>query len=136
MTVSQHSGFAGASLALTLEIHEGARLFVWDGPGDYLELVSPLPPRSRVIKGLDSNTDFVHVFVRARVSLERSLRTLRATLRREAIIWVSWPKENSRIRTDVTEEIVRATARQLGFADHRICAVGEVWSAVRLERVG
>ena len=93
MTVSQHSGFAGASLALTLEIHEGARLFVWDGPGDYLELVSPLPPRSRVIKGLDSNTDFVHVFV-------------------------------------------RATARQLGFADHRICAVGEVWSAVRLERVG
>lgn len=126
------TGHIATSLAHTLDIHEGARLFVWDGPSDYQDLIAPLPPRTRVLKGLDSDTDFVHVFVRAKVALDRSLRTLRATLRPEAVVWVSWPKNTARIKTDVTEETVRAAAAALDFDAVKMCAVGEQWSAIRL----
>lgn len=126
------SAINGTSLAHTLDIQEGARVFVWDGPGDYLDLIAPLPSRARIIKGLDSDTDIVHVFVKARGALERSLRTLRATLRPQAIVWVSWPKHSARIKTDVTEEMVRAAAAALGFEAVKMCAVGEQWSALRL----
>ena len=123
-----------SALAHALEITEGARVFAWDAPRDYLELIAPLPARARVIKGLDSDTDIVHVFVRARVALERSLRTLRATLRPEAAIWVSWPRTTTHVKTDVTESIVRAAADALEFEAVRMCTVGEDWSALRLAR--
>ncbi len=126
------TGYTGTPLAHTLDIQEGARVFVWDGPGDYLELVSPLPSRARIIKGLDSDTDIVHVFVRARAALERSLRTLRATLRPEAVVWVSWPRTTARMKTDVTEELVRSAADAQGFDALKMCAVGEQWSALRV----
>lgn len=125
-------GYTGTPLAHTLDIQEGARVFVWDGPGDYLDLIAPLPSRARIIKGLDSDTDIVHVFVRARAALERSLRTLRATLRPEAVIWVSWPRATARIKTDVNEEVVRAAAADLGFDALKMCTVGEQWSALRM----
>ena len=127
-------GQNGTSLAHTHELPEGARLFVWDGPGDYLDIVGPLPPRARLIKGLDSDTDMVHLFVRARVALDRSLRTLRATLRPEAVVWISWPKANARMKTDVNETVVRATADAMGFEGHKMVSVGEIWAALRLTR--
>lgn len=126
------AGYTGTPLAYTLDIQEGARVFVWDGPGDYLDLIAPLPARARIIKGLDSDTDIVHVFVRAHAALERSLRTLHATLRPEAVIWVSWPRTTARIKTDVDEDAVRATADALGFDALKMCTVGEQWSALRM----
>jgi hypothetical protein len=125
-------GYSGTPLAEKLGIAEGDRVFVWDAPADYADLVAPLPPRVRLSKGLDSDVDMVHVFVKARVTLERSLRTLRATLRPEAPVWVSWPKRAAKVRTDVTEDVVRAVALPLGFVDIKVCAVDEIWSGLKL----
>lgn len=130
--MSTNTGYSGTPLASKLGIEEGARVFVWDAPPDYADLVAPLPPRVRFSKGLDSDVDLVHVFVKARVTLERSLRTLRATLRPEAPVWVSWPKRAVRVRTDVTEDVVRAVALPLGFVDIKVCAVDEIWSGLKL----
>ena len=56
--MSSHStGYYGSALSLNLDVPEGARLFVWDGPSDYVDWISPLPPRARIIRGLDSDTD-------------------------------------------------------------------------------
>jgi hypothetical protein len=131
---SDPHGASASTLAHSLEIPEGARLFVWDAPGDYLDLIAPLPPRTRIIKGLDSDTDVVHVFVRARAALDRSLRTLRATLRPAASIWVSWPRTTAHMKTDVTEAIVREAAAGHDFEAVKMCTVGEQWAALRLVR--
>ncbi len=130
--MSDHSGYSGTPLAKKLGIAEGARVFVWDGPADYRDLVAPLPAGVRFTKGLDSDADLVHVFVKARVMLERALKTLRATLRPEAVVWVSWPKKASKVPTDVTEDVIRAVALPLGWVDIKVCAVDETWSGLKL----
>ncbi|HET8771122.1 MAG TPA: hypothetical protein VFM71_09080 [Gemmatimonadaceae bacterium] len=130
--MSSHStGYYGSALSLNLDVPEGARLFVWDGPADYVDWITPLPPRARIIRGLDSDTDLVHVFVRSRVALERSLRTLQATLRPDAAVWVSWPKRASRVRTDVREELVRAAGEAAGFIETKVCSIDEMWWAMK-----
>lgn len=126
------SGYSGTPLAKKLDICEGARVFVWDGPADYRDLVAPLPTGVRFGKGLDSDTDLVHLFVKARVMLERALKTLRATLRPDAIVWVSWPKKASKVSTDVTEDVIRAVALPMGWVDVKVCAVDETWSGLKL----
>ncbi len=130
--MSANTGYSSTPLAEKLGIEEGDRVFVWDAPADYADLVAPLPPRVRISKGLDSDVDLVHVFVKARVTLERSLRTLRSTLRPDTPVWVSWPKRMAKVRTDVTEDVVRAVALPLGFVDIKVCAVDEIWSGLKL----
>lgn len=125
-------GYSGTPLAAKLGIAEGTRLYVWGGPKDYADLVEPLPPRVRLARALDSDVDLVHLFVRERARLERSLRTLRHTLRPEAPVWVSWPKRLAKVRTDVTEDVVREVALPLGFVDVKVCAVDEIWSGLKL----
>lgn len=125
-------GYSGTPLAKKLDIREGARVFVWDGPKDYRDLVAPLPGGVRFAKGLDSDADLVHVFATARTRLERALKTLRLTLRPEATVWVSWPKKASRMRTDVTEDVIREVALPMGWVDVKVCAVDETWSGLKL----
>jgi hypothetical protein len=45
---------------------------------------------------------------------------------------VSWPKKTSGVKTEVTEDVVRAEALPLGFVDVKVCAVDEVWSGLKL----
>lgn len=130
--MSSEAGYSGTPLAKKLEIREGARVFVWDGPDDYRDLVAPLPSGVRFAKGLDSDADIVHVFATARARLERALKTLRQTLRPEATVWVSWPKKASKVKTDVTEDVIRALALPLGWVDVKVCAVNETWSGLKL----
>ena len=130
--MSANVGYSGTPLAKKLDYREGARVFVWDGPSNYKDLLDNIPSGVRFAKGLDSNVDLVHVFVTARSMLERALKTLRGTLRTDAIIWVSWPKKASRVRTDVTEDVIRDVALPMGFVDIKVCAVDEVWSGLKL----
>lgn len=126
------AGYSGTPLAQKLGIAEGLRVFVWDGPREYRDLVAPLPARVRFAKGLDSDVDLVHVFVTARERLDRALRTLRQTLRPDGIVWVSWPKKASGVRTDVTEDTIRAVALPMGWVDVKVCAVDDTWSGLKL----
>lgn len=126
------AGYSGTPLARKLGIAEGARVFVWDGPSEYRDLLAPLPDRVRFARGLDSDVDLVHVFVTARARLERALRTLRQTLRPDGIVWVSWPKKASGVRTDVTEDVIRAAALPMGWVDVKVCAVDDTWSGLKL----
>jgi hypothetical protein len=45
---------------------------------------------------------------------------------------MSWPKKSANVRTDITEDTVRALALPLGFVDVKVCAVTDVWSGLKL----
>jgi len=50
----------------------------------------------------------------------------------DGTIWVSWPKKASGVKTEVTEDVVRAEALPLGLVDVKVCAVDAVWSGLKL----
>lgn len=126
------AGYSGTPLARKLGIAEGMRVFVWHAPADYLDLLAPLPDRVRFARALDSDADLVHAFVKGRSELQRQLRLLRGTVRPQVPVWVSWPKKASGVRTDVTEDVIRAVALPLGFVDVKVCAVDDTWSGLKL----
>jgi hypothetical protein len=45
---------------------------------------------------------------------------------------VSWPKKPAGVPTNVTEDIVREVALQMGFVDIKVCAMDDVWSGLKL----
>ncbi|HVF79170.1 MAG TPA: hypothetical protein VNA28_12810 [Solirubrobacteraceae bacterium] len=48
------------------------------------------------------------------------------------MIWVAWPKRASKVPTDVTEDVGRDVALPLGLVDVKVCAIGDVWSGLKL----
>jgi hypothetical protein len=50
----------------------------------------------------------------------------------DTAVWVSWPKQASKVETDVTEHVVRAIALPTGLVDVKVCAVDDVWSGLKL----
>ena len=67
-----------------------------------------------------------------KAELAKALRAYRGALDAATPVWVSWPKKSSGVATDVTEDVIRALALPLGFVDIKVCAVSDVWSALKL----
>ena len=48
------------------------------------------------------------------------------------VIWVSWYKKSSGIKTDLTEDVIRDYALKNSLVDVKVCAVSEIWSGLKL----
>ena len=76
--------------------------------------------------------DLIHAFFTDAHALELSLGCLKAAIKPDGMIWISWPKKAAKMQTDVTEDVVRRLALQRGLVDVKVCAVDEVWSGLKL----
>ncbi|OAV52541.1 hypothetical protein A6U98_27510 [Rhizobium sp. WYCCWR10014] len=75
--------------------------------------------------------DYVHLFTTERAALEAIAPTLFRVLRRDGMVWVSWPKKSSRVSTDITEDVLREVLLPTGLIDIKVCAVDEIWSGLK-----
>ena len=58
--------------------------------------------------------------------------TLVRILDRHGGLWIAWPKKASKVPTDMTEDVVREVTLPIGLVDNKVCAVDDVWSALRV----
>ena len=131
-TPKKPAGYSGTPLAKKLGIKENTRLLPVGAPPDYAALVEPLPDGVRFDRRAGAVIDIAHVFVTKRADLRSHLSRLRKALRPDAAVWVSWPKQSSKVPTDITEDTIRDVALPMGFVDIKICAVSDVWSGLKL----
>ena len=125
-------GYSGTPLPKKLGIKPSTRVFTADAPRNYRALIAPLPPDAKLVAKLDRSVDIAHVFVTRKSALVGFLTSAQKTMRRDAAIWVSWPKKAAGVETDITEDTIRQVALPLGFVDVKVCAVDETWSGLKL----
>ena len=125
-------GYSGTPLAKKLGIGTGHRVWLAKAPVDYRAMVAPLPDGVTFVSKPSTTIDVAHVFTSKRSELEKTLRSLRKTLKPDAAIWVSWPKKTSKLPTDITEGVIRDVALPMGLVDVKVCAVDETWSGLKL----
>jgi hypothetical protein len=126
------SGYSGTPLARKLGIASRARVLVRQAPAHYRDWLAPLPDGVRFSQRLSAATDIVHLFVTTKSTLQRELGALRGSIRADAAVWVSWPKQSAKLPTDITENTIREIALPLGFVDIKVCAVNDIWSGLKL----
>jgi Protein of unknown function (DUF3052) len=129
---SKPTGYSGTSLAKKLGIVEGGHVHLRREPREYLSWLEPLPRGVEFMGRVNELTDIVHVFCERRAELEAELAELRASIRSDAAIWLSWPKKSSKRASDITEDTIRELALPMGFVDVKVCSVSEVWSGMKV----
>jgi hypothetical protein len=125
-------GYSGTPLAKKLSLKDGMRVW-FDGMPDSVRaeidsfgltlIEEPTPTQ-----GLDA----AHVFVTEKGVLAEHLTTLRHTIDPAGQLWISWPKNASKVPTDITEDTIRELCLPMGWVDVKVCAVDAVWSGLKL----
>lgn len=131
------AGYSGTPLAKKLGIRPGFRVALVGAPEGFEGELDGLPGEVELKRGWPrGEVDVLVVFVTAAEELQERIAKAIGKLSPEkgTGIWVAWPKRASGVRTDVTEDVVRATALPLGVVDNKVCAIDAVWSGLRLVR--
>lgn len=126
------AGYSGTPLAKKLGITHTSNVVLVGAPGEYKSLLGPLSGEVNFGSRISQATDVVHVFCTRRAELQKMLARYREALMPTATVWVSWPKKSSKVPTDITEDTIREVALPLGFVDVKVCAIDDVWSALKL----
>jgi hypothetical protein len=126
------AGYSGTPLARKLGIKPGGSVLLLGAPPGYRKQLVGLPAGVAFVSRLTETTDLVQVFSTSRAELGKRLLDVRARMRADAVLWVSWPKKAAGVATDLTEDVVRDLALPLGLVDVKVCAIDEVWSGLKL----
>ena len=126
------AGYSKTPLAQKLGIKAGAKVIALGIPAGYQKMLAPLPAGVSFSDKAKAGSNFVHLFVSERRTLEKELKRLRKILADTGTLWVSWPKKSSGVVTDITEDVIREICLPLGLVDVKVCAVDETWSGLKL----
>ena len=130
--MAKAAGYSERSLVDKLGIKASHRAHFASAPADYDTTLGPLPEGVILVHQLRGQFDFIQFFTDRRANLERRFPALKKALKKDGMLWVSWPKKASGVSTDVTEDVVRDIALGNGLVDVKVAAVDEVWSGLKL----
>ena len=127
------AGYSGTPLWKKLGYKAGVSAYVEGEPSNYISLLTL--PGDVVVTWLPrakSDMQFVHLFATSASKLKSKLESYRKKIVPGGVIWVSWPKKSSGVKSDITEDTIREVALPMGLVDVKVCAVDEVWSGLKL----
>lgn len=123
----------GTAQARKLGLKPGM-LVALDAPPDGWELADPpaglLEPSAD--DPADDPADVIVAFFRAAHEITDRLPALGRRVFPAGAVWALWPRRAAGHVSDITDNVVRSCALDLGLVDVKVAAVDEDWSGLRL----
>jgi hypothetical protein len=124
-----------SSLAQKLQIKPGKRWLFYNAPKGYLKSLEPLPETAKCTIVPKGDFDGIQLFAKNKAELSSSLKVIAQLLKPDTIFWVTYPKRNSGIESDMKmgdwDEMTEY--RLQGVAS---IAVNEKWAGSRFRPEG
>ncbi|MEM9936734.1 MAG: DUF3052 domain-containing protein, partial [Bacteroidota bacterium] len=114
------------TLTQKLGIKAGYRVWLVNVPDHYFDLLMGLPEDILWVEEPSSEeVDFIHLFILSEEELENQFPACKAALKKTGMLWVSWPKKSSSIRTDLHRDFIREYILEGGLVDAKVVAVDQ-----------
>jgi hypothetical protein len=136
MTTS--AGYSGTPLAQKLGLKDGQRVLFIALPEELNDLrksrhfIEMAQAGWETWQDGDLGYDVIHAFTTRRAHLETHGKALMGAIQRDGTIWISWPKQASKVPTDITEDVIRDVLLPVGLVDVKVAAVDETWSGLKM----
>jgi hypothetical protein len=124
------AGYSTTPLVKKLGIKAGFNILFVNAPTGFVKELD-LPPDVTANSRTQRPLDFVQLFVDSEKELHTKFSECARKLNASGMLWVSWPKKSSGVRTDLSESVVREIGLAAGLVDVKICAVDDVWSGLK-----
>ena len=122
---------AGSSLIKKLGLKPGQRALLMNAPDGYRDLLGALPEGVELHDQPEGSYDFIQLFIRNKAQLEHDAPVAIAALKQDGMFWISYPKQSSKVPTDITRDRGWDVVEQAGLQGVAMVSVDDVWSAMR-----
>jgi hypothetical protein len=125
-------------LAKKLRIQPEQRILILNPPLGYLDELD-LPEGIELAERPEGTFDFVHLFVKNTTELENLGLTAIKAVTYDGLLWISYPKQSSKVETDLTRDVGWEMMAKAGLRPVTQVSVNDIWSALRfrpIDRVG
>jgi hypothetical protein len=119
----------GTPQARKLGLKAGMRVAL-DAPPDGWALADP--PGGLLAAGADEAADVIVAFFLTSAEIVERLPVLARRVFPAGAVWALWPRRAAGHVSDITDNVVRSSAVELGLVDVKVAAVDEDWSGLRL----
>lgn len=121
---------AESTLAKKLLIKPGQRIVILNPPPGYLDGLT-LPEGVDLANKAEGAFDLVHLFVSNTEELRSLAPSAIQAVKRDGVFWISYPKQTSRVKTDITRDRGWEPVKEAGFEPVSMVSIDDVWSALR-----
>lgn len=126
------AGYSKTPLINKLGIKPDHAIFVLNAPVDYWNTLGALPESAVVHSDIKNvQFDFIHLFYKEIEELETDIPKFKSALKKNGMLWVSWPKKSSKVATTLSDSLVRNIGLHTGLVDTKKCAIDDVWSGLK-----
>ena len=125
-----HKDYSGTPLWKKLGIRQGSRVVTVgapDGFRDMLTAQAPLPPEVDFLAQATKGIDVAVLFTTERRVLERRFAALASSLEPNGRLWVAWPKQASKVETDLSFGVVQHHGLDAGLVDNKTASITHVF---------
>lgn len=127
-----NSGYSKTPLENKLDLKDGFTCILNEAPKHYIKWFKSLDLNLNLINDtIDKSIDFIHAFCTTEESLANVAKNLIPALKYNGMLWLSWPKGSSNIKTDLKREPIRAFLIANDLVDVKIAAIDEDWSGIK-----
>ncbi|MCQ3930849.1 MAG: hypothetical protein DPW16_10355 [Chloroflexi bacterium] len=115
-----------------LGIKAGHKCLILNAPDGYLNTLGELPPDTTLTTEPDgSSYDLVQVFVWNKADVDTLAPIAIDTLKHDGLLWMTYPKKSSKIKTDITRDIGWEAVNAKGLEIVAAISIDDTWSGLR-----
>ena len=123
-------------LGKKLLLHKAQRVLILNEPEGYsAKLKTELPDGAELLFEPTHNADFVHLFVKDSAELKEFWGVTFQSAKKDAIIWVSYPKKSSKIKSDLSRDSLVVLLHEVGHEGVSLVSIDTTWSAMRVKPI-
>jgi hypothetical protein len=126
---SSTPGYPEPSQAAKLGLRTGQRVRLHQPPAGW---ALTDPPPGLAGPEPDGSADLILAFFISAGQIAGQLEELAEAIYPAGTLWAAWPRRAAGLRSDITDEVVRARALPIGLVDVKVAAIDREWSGLRL----
>lgn len=121
------------SIAEKLFIRPGNKLLLVNPPEGYTTQMGKLPQGVIFLNAANDQVDVIQAFILNRAELESQLPRLKRLMAPKGMLWITYHKGTSKVKTDINRDTINAYAQSIGLTGVAMISIDDDWSALRLK---
>lgn len=120
-----------SALAKKLRFQNIEKALILNAPEGFQEALGEVPAAIQTALEPGTGFDYVHIFIRNREELDRTIGQALESVKYDGIFWVAYPKGSSGVKTDINRDSLWEAMKGKGIRPVMQVSVDSTWSALR-----
>jgi hypothetical protein len=121
--------YKGTTLPKKLGIKANSVVAMLNAPGDFEKTLGDIPEGVTVRRQMRGKPDITLWFVKSQKEVVVRIERMGEFIG-DGTLWIIWPKKASKVKSDLSQTVVRKIGLDSGLVDFKICSVDETWSGL------